>query len=75
MAKETKSKDAKKERNKASEPRVAVPPIYKVVAGGVTVDFDDKFQNAQATYNEAAAKPKYLYSVFGRDVKCLAAAL
>jgi hypothetical protein len=63
--------DNKKQKNSANAPREAVPPIFKVVAGGVTIDYTDKIKEAQASFNEAAARPKALYSVFGRDVQCL----
>jgi hypothetical protein len=36
--------------------------IYRVDAGGVTVDFTDRFSQAQASYKDASTKPKILMS-------------
>lgn len=77
MTKEVKtaSKDgAKKERTGGGLVREQIPPIFKVVSGGVTIDFTDKLEEAKSVFREAYAKPKFLYSVFGRDVQCVHAA-
>jgi hypothetical protein len=57
------------------EPRQALPPIFKVVSGGVTVDFTDKIQEANASFADAQARPKYLFSVNGAEVRCLGATM
>jgi hypothetical protein len=69
------SKDNKRESNKASGGlREAIPPIYKVVSGGTTIEFTDRPNDANVAFKEAYATPKFIYSIFGRDVKCVAAA-
>ena len=66
------SKDSKKGRG-ANEPRVQIPPIFKVVSGGITIDFTDKIQEATTVFREAYAKPKFIYSVNGNSIGCVAA--
>lgn len=76
MTKEVKATKevAKKKRTGGGDVREQIPPIFKVVSGGVTIDFTDKLQEAQTVFREAYARPKFVYSVFGRDVQCLSAA-
>ncbi len=75
MAKVEKSskEDSKKGKSGGGLVREQIPPIYKVVSGGVTVDFTDKPAEANTVFREAYAVPKFIYTVNGRDVQCIAA--
>lgn len=70
------SKDgAKKERSAGgSNVREQIPPIFKVVSAGITIDFTDKINEAKTVFREAYAKPKFIYAVDGNMVDCIAAA-
>jgi len=71
----TPKEGVKKERNTGGgNVREQIPPIYKVVSGGVTVDYTDKPNEANTVFREASAKPKFIYAVDGRAVSCIAAA-
>lgn len=76
MTKEVKGTNdgTKKKRTGGGDVREQHPPFFKVVSGGVTIDYTDKLQEAQTVFREASAKPKFVYSIFGRDVQCVSAA-
>lgn len=49
-------------------------PFYKVVTGGVVVDYTDKLSEASTVYREAAARPKFIYKIgVAGDVSCVGA--
>jgi hypothetical protein len=70
MAKKDKSE--KKATNSGGGVREQFAPFFKVVTGGVTVDYTDKLSEASTVFKEASAKPKFIYKIdFGGHVSCV----
>jgi hypothetical protein len=56
----------------SSQVRKMFPPFYKVLAGGVNVDWTDKFTEAMSSFKNSSTLPKYVYELHGKSVRVVA---
>lgn len=64
MSKKVKKETSVESGSGGGNVRRQFAPFYNVVAGGKTVEWTDKFSEADSAFKDAAARPKYIYKIW-----------